>query len=50
MFMLPLSLPSPRPVSGLKEGNDIAPDDAITAMVIAMAILNFIVFFINAVV
>jgi hypothetical protein len=50
MFVLLLSLPPPSPVPVLKEGNDITPDDAITTIVIAMAILNFITFFINGMV
>jgi hypothetical protein len=39
-----------RPVPRLNERSDIAPDDTITAMAIAAAMPNFIVFFINGVV
>ena len=42
--------PPPRPVPGLTEGTDIAPDDAITAMAIAPAMPNFIAFFNNSIV
>jgi hypothetical protein len=51
MLVLPLSLPpTTRPVLGLTEGTDIAPDDAITAMAIAAATPNFIAFFTNSIV